>query len=97
MFSRQKNPFNVSYYVLESNRSNLHLFISVPPNTPQIQSGDDRIDTSRAIAGVYNEGDVMDLTCISVGGKLLLSQYLSLLCIKIIMKHRNDQTLNMKL
>ena len=44
-------------------------FISVPPNTPQISSGDKRIDTSRAIAGVYNEGDVMDLTCISVGGK----------------------------
>ena len=43
--------------------------ISVPPHSPQIQSGDSRIDTSRAIAGVYNEGDIMDLTCVSVGGE----------------------------
>ena len=41
---------------------------SVPPNTPQIYSGDKRIDTSGAIAGVYNEGDIMNLTCTSTGG-----------------------------
>ena len=42
--------------------------ISVPPNTPQINSGDKRIDTSGSIAGVYNENDIMNLTCISTGG-----------------------------
>ena len=45
--------------------------ISVPPNTPQITSGDKRIDTSGAIAGVYNEGDVMNLTCSSTGGNFI--------------------------
>ena len=48
---------------------NMRIQISVPPHSPQIQSGDSRIDTSRAIAGVYNEGDIMDLTCVSVGGE----------------------------
>ena len=42
--------------------------ISVPPYTPQVISGDKRIDTRGSIAGVYNENDVMDLTCISRGG-----------------------------
>ena len=42
--------------------------ISVPPNTPQVTSGDKRIDTSGNIAGVYNENDIMNLTCISTGG-----------------------------
>ena len=42
--------------------------ISVPPNTPQITSGDKRIDTSGSIAGAYNENDIMNLTCISTGG-----------------------------
>jgi len=37
----------------------LNLTVVVPPHSPQIQSGDSRIDTSRAIAGVYNEGDIM--------------------------------------
>ena len=42
--------------------------ISVPPNTPQVTSGDKRIDTSGSFAGVYNENDIMNLTCISTGG-----------------------------
>ena len=48
------------------NKSNFS--ISVPPNTPQVTSGDKRIDTSGSIAGVYNENDIMNLTCISTGG-----------------------------
>ena len=43
-------------------------FLSVPPNTPQVSSGDRRIDTSGSKAGVYNENDIMNLTCISTGG-----------------------------
>ena len=46
------------------------IYISVPPNTPQVTSGDKRIDTSGSIAGVYNENDIMNLTCISTGGNL---------------------------
>ena len=53
--------------------SNIFLYktnipISVPPNTPQVISGDKRIDTSGSFAGVYNENDIMNLTCISTGG-----------------------------
>lgn len=40
----------------------------VPPNSPRIISEDRRIDTSKAIAGVYQEDDVMRLKCDVVGG-----------------------------
>ena len=40
----------------------------MPPNTPQVTSGDKRIDTSGSMVGVYNENDIMNLTCISTGG-----------------------------
>ena len=42
--------------------------ISVPPNTPRVISGDKQIDTSGSVAGVFNENDIMNLTCISTGG-----------------------------
>ena len=43
--------------------------ISVPPSSPRIWSPDKKIETSRAIAGIYDEGDNMDLRCNTVGGK----------------------------
>ncbi|TRY72296.1 hypothetical protein TCAL_11263 [Tigriopus californicus] len=51
----------------------LILGVVVPPNSPRIISEDRRIDTSKAIAGVYQEDDVMRLKCDVVGGRPLPS------------------------
>lgn len=40
----------------------------VPPNSPRIISEDRRIETSKAIAGVYQEDEIMRLKCDVVGG-----------------------------
>ena len=42
--------------------------IAVPPNSPRVISEDGHIDTTGAIAGVYQEDEPMRLKCEVVGG-----------------------------
>ena len=45
------------------------LIIAVPPNSPRVISEDGHIDTTGAIAGVYQEDEPMRLKCEVVGGR----------------------------
>jgi len=45
------------------------LFHAELPNSPRVTSRDRGIDTSGAVAGVYDEDDPMNLICDVVGGE----------------------------
>ena len=43
--------------------------VAVPPSSPRVISEDGHIDTTGAVAGVYQEDEPMRLKCEVVGGK----------------------------
>ena len=55
-----------SWYHVESQ---LVFLIAVPPNSPRVTSEEGHIDTTGAVAGVYQEDEPMRLKCEVVGGE----------------------------
>ena len=50
------------------------VLVAVPPSSPRVISEDGHIDTTGAVAGVYQEDESMRLKCEVVGGKSTTSQ-----------------------